>query len=578
MTLLSRTSFTVVSVKTLNDSQPNQPIVEVGCVRMLGLKIAEAFSLQINPETDLPEEFTRQTGIYSTQLRDKPTMEEALPMIAGFINRDVIIWTAHPKKLSALHKTLRLTQSREKEIFLSQLAEAALPEVGKTSLNDLVAHFNLDDQSPVRAEAMAMRGAQAFTRLMQLLDDNGSIDMPELLAICAKHKPARTRRSKELPFDSDRLRDYPTLPGVYFMKNRLGEILYVGKAKNLRNRLRSYFQKQSRLPTKVAAMMKQVAMIDVITVGSELEALLLEARLIKHHQPFFNKKVKHFQHMAFMRITLGDEAPMVTSALETDDPDSAYFGPFPGKSGLEYHLETLNRVFRLRSCSKGEFEKHRESPCMKYRMELCSGPCAGMISQKEYRADVEDFMAYLTGESSRTVESLVARRDAYIEELLFERAAVVQEQLEKLERLQIRSYEFFEAVEARHCILVLPDVQPGAVRLLCVLRGQPLEWQTFDPHRDGPVGLKHIVELFLAQMNAMEETDQPFSMPKELFEEARLLSDWLAVNEDQAVYIAGRTTDEVLADLRIVMAESVEETDAPEDLSEEEWEREWALA
>lgn len=589
---LHDTRFTVVAVKTVDDSQSNTPVVEVACLKIRGLAVAERFHALVDPEVLLPEEFTRLTGIYPADVITQPLLEDVLPELAKFIERDVIIWTHSPRKSHAVHRHFRLTQPREKEFFLHTLAEHTLPDTSRHSLSALADFYQLPDCNPIRATAMADAAGMVFLKLLETIrTDHGIDSMVDLLAFCPAPKKDTRRSKRNLPFDSDRLREYPTSPGVYFMKNRLGEILYVGKAKNLRNRLRSYFQKQSRLAPKIAGMMKQVAMIDVIRVGSELEALLLEARLIKKHQPFFNKKIKDYQGMAFMKVSLNSDWPRVSAEFETDEPGAAYFGPFARKTGLEMRLEILNRIFKLRSCSDSVFREHRNSPCMQYHLGLCSGPCAGHISQEDYRACVEDFIAYLEQKPSRIVEHLLAKRDAYSEELMFEKAAALHSQLEALEQLQWRSHSFIQAVEEHNCLILLPDAEPGAVRFLCVLQGQPWQWRSFHPERDGLDRLELLVEDF---HDGLKHSERVTNIPKSMYEEARLLANWLAQREEDegaVIYLNRKKPQKILAELQKALPEVVstefqqprkELIDSDESHAElleiitDDWEREWA--
>jgi DNA polymerase-3 subunit epsilon len=591
---LDETCFTVVAVKTLNDSQANAEVVEVACVKIRNLRITERYHTLLNPGVLLPEEFTRQTGIYPADVFEQPVLETQLPEISRFIDRDMIIWSHLPRNGNALYRYFRLTQPEEKELFLRTLAEQALPDLSRHTLLALADYYRLPERNPVRAAVAAETAAELFRRLLETLQAEHDIEtIVDLLAFCPAPKKDTRRSRRNLPFDRERLKHYPTTPGVYFMKNRLGEILYVGKAKNLRSRLRSYFQNQAKLAPKIAAMMKQVAMIDVIRVGSELEALLLEARLIKLHRPFFNKKVKEYQGMVFMKVSLNEPWPWVSVAIETDDPGAAYFGPFPRKTGLEHRLEILNRIFKLRSCTDSVFREHRESPCMQFHLGLCNGPCAGRIGQEEYRDSVDDFIAYLEQRPSRAIEHLISKRDAYTEELMFEKAALVHAQLEALEQLQFRSYGFIRAIEEHNCLIVLPDAEPDAIRLLSVLQGQPYEWRSFRPRLDSVSELETLIRTLFEKQPTSPDSGRATTIPKVLFEEARLLSTWLAQNSDEghAIYLKHKTPEQVLDTLlgvlsnflgseNIPVSESLDEVAvSPEEAGEMEhadWEREWA--
>jgi DNA polymerase III epsilon subunit-like protein len=576
--------FTIVSIKTLNDAKSSAPIIEIACVRVNQLEITDTFHQLLNPESPLSEEFTRQSGLYSADLIDQPVLEDMLPDMAAFIGRDIIIWTHSPQRTNAVYRHFRLTQPPERQLFLSALAEKTWPDRSAYSLVALAAELKLE-LTP-RAESAALAGAQVFITAIQTLQQHYHIQsLSDLLAICPAPKVRQHRTRNDLAFDRNKLKNYPTQPGVYFMKNRLGEILYVGKAKNLRNRLRSYFQKQSRLPAKIAAMMKQVAMIDVTVVGSELEALLLEAQLIKQHLPFFNKKIKDYQRMIFMQLSAQEAYPRIHTAHETDDPSATYFGPFAGKSVLQYKLEILNRIFKLRDCTDRKFEEHRQSPCMQFHLGLCSGPCAGLITQQEYRNSVEDFIRYLEQQPSHAIEHLIAKRDAYTDVLQFEKAAAIQEQLDLLERLQLKNYELLRAIEEHHCFILLPAVQPDAVRLLTVLHGQPFQWHTVYPQQDDQATLSCIIDEALEAMaERNEQTNVRTNIAKSLYEEARLITHWLQTRTDDdgfVLYLKYKTHQQILNELQVLLMPgsepiSMHDTDAL-DMDTDTWEWEQAL-
>jgi excinuclease ABC subunit C len=357
-----------------------------------------------------------------------------------------------------------------------------------------------------------------------------------------------------IPFDRENLKTYPTQPGVYFMKSVQGEILYVGKAKNLRNRLRSYFQKPSKLQPKVFDMMRQVTAIETQVVGSELEALLLEARLIKAHQPFFNRKVKHYQHLLFLQVTDHKQAPCLQISLETDNPNSTYYGPFSSRSDLEMKRDIINRVFKLRSCNDQQFVQHFQNPCSQYQIGLCAGPCSDEITDVEYLAMVQDFLNYMNGDPCHTIELLVTKREAYSDAMQFEKAANVHLALEELEALQLQHYERLQTIEAHHCILVLPGTEPEAFRLLAVLHGLPYEWQTFDLKQPNWAILSKWVEHWLKQ----KEIGKPTSIPKELYEEARLISSWLQQTphpDGWVIYLEQQDNQSIIDALRCVFLE-----------------------
>lgn len=613
---LSNVDFTAISVITLGMSarqgasggspKSGNPVVAVACVRIRDLQVTDSVQFLVNPGSPLPEEFTQRTGIYGGTLADLPALGDVLPELAAFVGRDVIVWAPASSKNTEVHRHFKLTQARDRQFFLQALAEKALPELSRHTLSSLANHFELSPfglrtATAFSAQESAQLTAQLWIRLLQhLAETRHMATLSDLLAFCPASNVRAFRTRNQLAFDREKLRHYPTQPGVYFMKNRLGEILYIGKAKNLRNRLRSYFQKQSRLPSKIAAMMKQVAHIDVTVVGSELEALLLEARLIKEHMPFFNKKIKDFKRMLFLKVSVGQSFPRICDASETEDPSAAYFGPFAGKSVMRYKMEILNRVFKLRECNDKTFAEHGKSPCMQYHLGFCSAPCAGLINQGDYQAGVQDFLNYLEQKPSLAIDGLIAKRDAYIEDLQFEKAALLQQQWEALERLQLQNYHLHRAITEHHCLIVLPDVAPEKRRILTVLHGQPVYWDSVDAdsfsHPDRPPENAPLAEIVNRALHALadpkripaQQSQRP-TIAKAMYEESRLISQWLAhhtEDEGSVVFLRDKTATQVLNELRLALspppaylgrlvthAETLDELpdDLPDDSDDEAW-------
>lgn len=573
--------FTVIRVKTVNDLQSNSEVVELACVKIQNQRIAETLHMQFSPTQALPEEFTRKTGIYTRTLRNKPSLEAVLPEIAEFVGRDVILWANPPGRTNAVHRYFKLTQPQDRQFFLTSLSQKLLPELPRHGLSQWAERFGLETDGLSRTENAAIISAKVFLNFLDLLLKEGIETYSGLLDFCPAVSVRVKRTRNELAFDRNRLKDYPTQPGVYFMKNRMGDILYVGKAKNLKNRLKSYFQKQSKLPPKIAAMMRQVAMIDVTVVGSELEALILESRLIKQIQPFYNKKIKNFQRMVFMSVSVNETFPRVSMSPDSDNPENAYFGPFQRASSVLDKLDILNRIFQLRDCNDKKFSEHQQSPCMRFGLGLCSGPCAGKISEADYRERVADFLRYLAQEPSDIVDGLIAKRDAYTEALLFEKAAMVQERLTRLEQLQFASYRLIQAVERQHYLLVLPAVEPEAVRLLSVLQGQPSQWKTVYPQQMDWDEVRDWIQTELNTLRTLEAMPQQ-AVPKVLYEEARLIAQWLDHREESdgaVIPLAGKSVDAVFSELLLATSPesgyalaSMTELEAELETAEEAWE------
>lgn len=186
----------------------------------------------------------------------------------------------------------------------------------------------------------------------------------------------------------------PTNPGVYLMRNEAGEIIYVGKAKNLRNRVRSYFHKGSDHSAKVQVMVSHIADLDYIITDSEVEALILENNLIKEHAPRYNVRLKDDKTYPYLKVTVQETFPRVLLVRRRLDDGARYFGPYTDVTAVKRTLNFLRRLFPIRSCRKNIEEGSQDRPCLNYHIGRCLGPCAGLVSKEEYGKMIDEVILF----------------------------------------------------------------------------------------------------------------------------------------------------------------------------------------
>lgn len=225
----------------------------------------------------------------------------------------------------------------------------------------------------------------------------------------------------------------PNKPGVYLFKDAAGEVIYVGKAVSLRNRVRSYFRAPRNLATKVLNMMSQVADLEYILTDSEVEALILECNLIKEHRPRFNVRLRDDKNYPYLRITVGEPWPRVVVARGFKNDGSRYFGPFAQVGSIQETIRTLRQVFPFRTCSDARFRQHRSRPCLHYFIKRCPGPCAGLTTPQACREAIEQLIMFLEGRGGQVLERLRREMKEAAAKLEFERAATLRDRLRMLE-------------------------------------------------------------------------------------------------------------------------------------------------
>jgi len=216
-------------------------------------------------------------------------------------------------------------------------------------------------------------------------------------------------------------------PGVYRMLNADGEIIYVGKARNLKNRLSSYFR-GTPSSIKTRRLVEQVAEVETTATQTEAEALLLESNLIKAHRPRYNVLLRDDKSYPWIFVSTNDRFPRLAYHRGARKRPGRYFGPYPSAGAVRETLNLLEKVFKVRQCEDSVF-RNRSRPCLQYQIERCKAPCVGYVDEAEYRQDVEDTMAFLSGRSQKLIDDLVARMERAAEALDFEGAAALRDQI-----------------------------------------------------------------------------------------------------------------------------------------------------
>ena len=259
----------------------------------------------------------------------------------------------------------------------------------------------------------------------------------------------------------------PLLPGVYIMKNADGEIIYIGKAKALKNRVSQYFGSQNRHPVKVRKMVENVDRFDYIVTGSEFEALVLECSLIKQHSPKYNILLKDDKGYSYIRISEG-EYRKISAVFNKKDDGSEYIGPYLSSYSVRQSVDAANKIFKLSQCNKflpRDFGKSR--PCLNYYISQCCGLCTGKIKKSDYDEAVDGAIAFLKGDSRDIIADLRAKMEKAAEELDFEQAAKLRDRINSIERIKEKQKVVYKSVEEQD-VFATADID-GSV-CLAVLR------------------------------------------------------------------------------------------------------------
>lgn len=321
------------------------------------------------------------------------------------------------------------------------------------------------------------------------------------------------------------LDNLPTKPGVYIHKDKNGTIIYVGKAINLRNRVRSYFATNVD-STKTLRLRNQIEDIEIITTDSELEALLLEMTLIKKHKPRYNIMLKDDKRYPYIKVHWGEPYPKVTVTRRMDKDGSRYFGPYTSVWAVHQTLDLLRKIFPYLTCDRVITGKD-ERPCLYYDIKLCNGPCIGAVNQAQYREMIQQLMDFLNGRSDHIAKNIEAKMNAAAEAMQFEKAAEYRDQLKAIQAVITKQKVISTADTDQDVIAFARDQGDACVQVFFIRQGKLIGREYFLLEGTEDESDQDVLRDFLTQFY-----DEAAYVPKEVLlphevEEARVIEQWL---------------------------------------------------
>lgn len=319
----------------------------------------------------------------------------------------------------------------------------------------------------------------------------------------------------------------PSKPGCYIYRNVEGTIIYVGKAINLKNRVRSYFHADTSHDSKTRRLVRDIVDIEWILVGSELEALILEMNLIKKHRPKYNIRLKDDKRYPYIKIHWAEPFPKVTVTRQMDDDGSRYFGPYTSAWAVYQTLDVLRKIFPYLTCDR-EITGLDKRACLYFDIKLCIAPCIGAASQAGYRQMITDLMDFLSGHSEGIVTRLEAEMQKASEELRFEKAAAVRDQLKAVHSIVERQKIVFATDYKDSDVLAMARSDGEACVQVFFIRGGKLigrEYFILEGTEDAADA--EVMEQFVTQFYTEAATIPPQVMMPQEIEEANIIGQWL---------------------------------------------------
>ncbi len=333
------------------------------------------------------------------------------------------------------------------------------------------------------------------------------------------------------------LKNLPESPGVYLMKNNLGEIIYVGKAKVLKNRVKNYFQNSKNHTEKVKVMVKNISEFEYIVTDSEMEALILECNLIKKYSPRYNIALKDDKFYPFIKITIQDDSPKVMVTRNYAKDKSKYFGPFTNGTAVYETMNLINKTFPIRTCKlsiKENAEKVR--PCLNYHIKKCLGPCGGYVSKEEYGKMIQNIIDILNGKDNTIVKELKSKMEEASMNLEFEKAASLRDKILAIEAL-VEKQKIFKTMDGDEDFINIDrDEKDSCIQIFFSRDGKILGREHFIFENTANDSLEDLLQDFITSFYGGTA-----KVPKAIYvpciKEVELIEDYLGIKRGSKVEI-----------------------------------------
>ena len=336
----------------------------------------------------------------------------------------------------------------------------------------------------------------------------------------------------------DELKKLPSQPGVYLMHDAKDEIIYVGKAVSLKNRVRQYFQRSRNKSAKIEQMVSRIARFEYIVTDSEMEALVLECNLIKEHQPRYNTMLKDDKAYPYIKVTVGEDFPRVMLARTMKKDKNRYFGPHTSAGAVKDTIDLIHKLYKIRTCSRNlPRDTGKERPCLNYHIKQCDAPCQGYISKEEYGENIRQVLEFLNGRYDGVLKNLEEKMKAASDAMDFEKAIEYRDLLSSVKKVAQKQKITSSNMEDRDIIAMARDDMDAVVQVFFVREGKLIGRDHFRMSVATAETKGQILSSFVKQFYA----GTPF-LPKELWvqyelEDMELIGQWLSARKGQKVRI-----------------------------------------
>lgn len=548
---LAEVDLVVIDTETTGMRPGPDRVIEVAAVRVRGGAIIDSFQSLMNPRRSLPPFIVRFTGITQAMVNEAPTPDVVMPDLLQFVDGATLVghnlgfdlrFLAHEAQMLGLAFPIN-------GLDTIPLARRFLPGLKRFKLDMVAAHLSIQTRNRHRAFGDAEVTAEVLLCILERARQEGIYTLGHLqrrlqLPVVwsgditqaekqkgrqwqadAKLSPnaAASRPNGSLFLNPAWKRNFPAQPGVYLMKDMHNQVIYVGKAKCLRDRLASYYSQPLGYTKKMDGLLQSVKEIETRVLGSELEALLVESRLIKELQPAYNVQLRNYELYPFIKIDILHPFPRVYATREVAADGARYFGPFRSRRVVDLTIELVQKVFPIRTCTRSLPPLAKPSaPCLRHHLDRCAAPCRDGAYPEVYQAVIEQVCAFLGGEREDLLDRLRRQMMDAAQQLNFERAAWLRDAIKCADEVLIGQRLITGAVEANNLFIVYPSAQEDCNEIFLIRHGRLIQ-QCSVPHEyEAMVNAIYDLLPYAAQLGA-----PPSVVGKAEVDQINIISRWI---------------------------------------------------
>lgn len=544
-TPLDKAKFVVCDVETTGLNPRFDSIIEITLVKIENLKIVDKFSTLVNPERPIPYFITQLTGITNSHVQNSPTFSEISFRIKDFLKDSIFV--AHNAKFDYGFLTHSFLRNEEYPIQIPTIctrlaSKRIFPGLKSYSLDSLLKFMKIKNPNAHRALGDALSTARLFLKMIDEVKLKHGIKSAEELIKLQYQPISKLNKIKISKSIAEKIPQLPKSPGVYLFRDRKGDIIYIGKAKNLRNRVLSYFRNNG--DKRNSTIVRSAYYLDFIETATELSAFLLESELIKTHKPKLNKALKIIRRYSFIGLDYTTKYPRLIISTNFSKHNTIYFGPFQRMNTAEQVFEILSKSTMLRECDDKSFKENR--PCYLLDIKRCLGPCINSNIEPEYQNEVKVVKSFLTGDNLSILNRLIEKMKGYSQRQKFEDAAKIRDTIQVILHNIGRIKVLKEPINSINAIIIIYDFNKPR-EIIALKNGIVIFIKEIDNDIEN---LESIVEEYFAYRE--ESFDLSINTEK-----IKIISNFLVNKKAQynVIYTSNLTQEEIFQKLKNILTE-----------------------